>query len=432
MNCNKLTIGIWGFGRVGQAAAVFFKKRGARIIVYDDDPKVLAHLSFLTSPSIHALFDSTDYILPSPGIDIRAYRSIYQGKWLCEVDMLQHHFNKPVIAITGSVGKTTITHMLVSILIHNGLRVVAAGNIGTPMLSIIDQQDELDMVILELSSFQLEYAQIFAPHVAIWTNLYPNHLDRHTTMEDYFTAKYSLLRNQNATQQALVPYQLQHQILQNKPKSAVTFFTSDCPKKEVKEKLFCITDKNEIHNHRTHKIVSTALLQNTFAQNVVIIGAILELLHIDLQALPKIESIEHRLEKIALINGVTFYNDSKSTTPASTLAAIEQLKNKRILLFLGGLSKGLDRTEFIKQLQRFTVQVFCFGKEASQLQKICANFGLTSSYFQTLETAFEQCIRIAQPNDCVLLSPAGSSFDLFTNYEERGNSFKKLVQRLYT
>ncbi len=179
MKLKNSTIGIWGFGRVGKAAASFFHKEGARVIVYDDNKSTSIDTTYLTAPSVQALFNIADYVLPSPGIDIKAYYALYQGRWLCEVDIMKAYCTKPIIAITGSVGKTTTTHLLTHLLQKHGINAVAAGNIGTPMLDMIYQQDSFDLLVLELSSFQLEYAQSFAPDLALWTNLYPNHLDRH-------------------------------------------------------------------------------------------------------------------------------------------------------------------------------------------------------------------------------------------------------------
>ena len=159
-------------------------------------------------------------------------------------------------------------------------------------------------------------------------------------------------------------------------------------------------------------------------------SAALDILGIPYQphaSLVSIASLEHRLEKVAEINGTVFYNDSKSTTPTSTLAAIEQFKDKRILLFLGGLNKGIDREPLIKALTRYTVHVFCFGKEATSIKTLCDSFSIPAHDFANLEDSFHASTQLLHHNDCVLFSPSGSSYDLFRDYQERGNTFKKLV-----
>lgn len=425
MKLQNSTIGIWGFGRVGKAAASFFHHRGARIIIYDDNEVASFDNSYLIAPSIQALFNIADYVLPSPGIDIRSYYALYPKRWLCEVDLMQTYFKKPIIAITGSVGKTTITHLLTHLLQEHGIKAIAAGNIGLPMLEIIDQQDALDMVVLELSSFQLEYAQSFAPSFALWTNLYPNHLDRHGSMENYFMAKLPLVRHQHQHQLALVPLYLRERLTEFK--TNFSFFSTTCDASAT----FCLDNKhNELHHHPSQTAISLdSFPATTFPQNWLVLWATFYLLGIAYQKTTSFAhtTLEHRLEKVAEINGITFYNDSKSTTPTSTLAALEQFKTKHILLFLGGLSKGIDRTPLIQALQSYKIEVFCFGKEAPIIKALCDTFTIPCADFANLEDAFAASTKLFNRDDCILFSPSGSSYDLFKNYEERGAMFKKLV-----
>lgn len=427
MKLKNNTIGIWGFGRVGKAAASFFHHRGARVIIYDDNASQLTNSSYLTAPSIQALFNTVDYVLPSPGIDIRPYYALYPGRWLCEVDLMQAYFKKPIIAITGSVGKTTTTYLLAHLLKQHNIKAIAAGNIGMPMLEIIDQQDVLDMAVLELSSFQLEYAQSFAPHLALWTNLYPNHLDRHESMEGYFTAKLPIVSHQQKNQLALVPSYLREQLITYNFKNNLSFFSKECSASST----FCLDSQyNELHHHPSQTSISLdSFPATTFPQNWLVIWASFYLLNILYQTTSAftIPALEHRLEIVAEINGITFYNDSKSTTPTSTLAALEQFKTKHILLFLGGLSKGIDRTPLIEALQSYKIEVFCFGKEAHIIKALCDTFTIPCRDFANLEDAFAASTKLFNRDDCILFSPSGSSYDLFKNYEERGATFKKLV-----
>ncbi len=400
MNIRQKTIGIWGYGRVGSSAGRLFSQLGATVLVYDFQSSVMDNCPFQVTQSIQDLFAQSEYLLPSPGIDIRAYKNEYEGTWLTELDLFQSLFRKKIIAITGSVGKTTVTHLLTHALKAAGWRVEAAGNIGTPMFDMIEKQNKLDAIVLEVSSFQLEHAQSFAPELAIWTNLYPNHLDRHTTMKNYFLAKYNLLKNQTDAQQAIASLALQSQIEKQQPKSVILFFDSE--------------EKPSVH-------------PSGFAVNWLIVEKALSLLQVTFPDHIEAPSLAHRLEKVAEINGVTFINDSKSTTPSSTLAAIESLEAPRILLFLGGLSKGIDRSKLIKKLRTKSIKIFCFGKESQQLFTICKQHNIAASCHDTLDPAVQECMKTMQLHDIVLFSPAGSSFDEFQNYEERGNVFKKIV-----
>ncbi len=400
MNIRQKTIGIWGYGRVGMSAGRLFSQLGATVLVYDSQPSARDNCPFKAVPSIQELFAQSEYLLPSPGINIQAYKNQYDGIWLTELDVFQSLFRKNIIAITGSVGKTTVTHFLTNTLKAAGWRIEAVGNIGTPMFDMIEKQNELDAIVLELSSFQLEHAQSFAPNLAIWTNLYPNHLDRHTTMEDYFLAKYNILKNQTNAQQAVAPFALQSQIEKQRPKSSILFFNPG--------------EKPSVH-------------PSGFAVNWLIVEKALSLLQIPFPNYIEVSPLAHRLEKVAEINGITFINDSKSTTPSSTLAAIESLQAPRILLLLGGLSKGIDRSDLIKKLRAKSVKVFCFGKESQQLFALCEQYNIAASCHDTLDPAFQACMKTIQLQDIVLFSPGGSSFDEFQNYEERGNRFKKIV-----
>ncbi len=400
MKLKNKTIGIWGYGRVGTAAATLCTDLGAHVIVYDASPEVLKTCPYAGTQSIDQLFAHADYIIPSPGVDITQYKDTYSGIWLSELDLFQSLFHKKIIAITGSIGKTSVTHMLTQALKAAGWRVHAAGNIGTPMLSMIAQQDALDAIVLEVSSFQLEHTQSFAPDLALWTNLYPNHLDRHKTVELYCAAKYQIIAHQTATQQALISTDLYNQIIRYQPKSSLHFFNPT---------------QKPIHH------------PSGFAANWLIIEKALELLHVPFPEALIVEPLEHRLEHITTINGATFINDSKSTTPASTLAAVNALQAPHITLLLGGLSKGIDRTPLIETLATKNITVHCFGKEAVSLFDACKRYNVPATCHKTLESAVQHSLSSICPQDIVLLSPAGSSFDEFTNYEQRGTFFKSLI-----
>ncbi len=398
MKIKNEKIGIWGYGRVGKAAAQLLLKHDARIVVYDSNALALAQCSFKTTQSIEDFFAQTDIILPSPGIDINPYIATYPGKWISELDLFQSFFTKKTIAITGSVGKTSVTHLLTQALKDAGWRVQAGGNIGTPMLSLIETQNDLDAEELELSSYQLEHTQSFAPDLAIWTNLYPNHLDRHTTIEQYFLAKYQILRYQTPKKIALAPLDLEPLIKKKSPQSSLRFFDPS---------------KRPLHH------------PSGFAVNWIIVETALSLLN---ETPTKIRPpfLEHRLETVATVKGATFINDSKSTTPASTLAALNCFKSSKILLLLGGLSKGVDRTDLIKSLSK-NITTVCFGSESKTLFNICKKHSINASCHASTQLAIEYSLTHAHMYDIILFSPSGSSFDEFANYEKRGNLFKKMI-----
>lgn len=399
MKLKNKTVGIWGYGRVGQSAAHFCVQLGANPIVYDSDINSLKNCSYSMVLSIDALLEKSDFIIPSPGIDITPYKERYAQKWLSELDLFQSLFQKKIIAITGSIGKTSITHMLTQTLQAAGWHVKCAGNIGIPMLSMIENQSELDAIVLEVSSFQLEHTRSFAPDLAIWTNFYPNHLDRHNTLEKYFQAKYQIIAHQIASQKALVPIQLKAKIEAQKPQSVVAYFDST-------------------HTPKHHL--------SGFASNWLIIEKTLKTLQVPFPKKIIPTPLEHRLETVCKINDALVINDSKSTTPASTLAAIENQNAPRIVLFLGGLSKGIDRSKLIKALKN-NVEVICFGAESQQLFHLCKKYSIAATQCTTMKDAIAYCMKIIRPKDVILFSPSGSSFDEFDNFEHRGNQFKRIV-----
>lgn len=401
--------GVWGFGIVGKSVAQFLEANGAHVSVYDNK-NVLhegANYQFYQPDKLFSFLEEQSCIVPSPGVDISKHYATYSHKFVSELDLFSFYFKKPVIAITGSVGKTTITRLLGLILERLGYRVLMGGNVGIGMCDLIPLQDNGDYAVLELSSFQLEYAQSFNPHLAIITSLYPNHLDRHKTMEHYRDAKLNILGNNNETL-AVLPYTLAPYVT----------------KPMIEEKI-----------RWTGGILDSRALTLpafTFPQNWDIILKALNLLAInwsDFDALISTLSFsqEHRLEKVAVINKVTYYNDSKSTSPISTLAAIDYCKKYPIRLIIGGLSKGINRFEFIQKIPKNIIFVYTFGQEAEQLAVWSKQENLPVKSFDTLESCMRDVFCDVKAGDVVLFSPGGSSFDLFKNYEERGSIFKNIV-----
>lgn len=444
-NFTHKKIGIWGYGITGKAAVQYLSDQPIKLAVLDKKELSQADQAFLnahhvaqyTQEHVDDFLNQCDYILPSPGIDLRAYQS-YQSKWLNELDIFSSAWHKPIIAITGSVGKTTITHLLSSLLTKSGKIVATGGNIGTPMLDLLAQQPESDVALLEVSSFQLEYTKSFAPTLAIWTNFYPNHLDRHGSEQEYKNAKAKLMAFQNSIHNALMPLALKDFI---NTQSTVHYFANHKPSDELCLSMpkgtsmyyfddnYIMCFKNGIH---VPCIKRSELPELSYEENWLVIFATLDLLTIPMPHVTThdLSLPEHRLEHVATVNSIDFYNDSKSTTPQSTMAAVNRLNKRPILLLLGGMGKGVDRAPLIKELCGTVKKIYCFGKEADQLKALCDTNNIIAESHATLDSAFNACMRDGKSEDQILLSPAGASFDLFANYMERGTYFKKLVNDL--
>ena len=320
-----------------------------------------------------------------------------------------------------------------------GISVRVGGNIGVGMLDLLAEHSNL--FVIELSSFQLEHCIHYAPDIAVITNLYPNHLDRHQTIERYFGAKYTMVTHQRADQIALLPLALIEHCNAIVTKSIRYFFSWDIPlKKQVdqlrpEDKLFFVEDSTIIfqENNARQKIVTiNEIPPISLQENWLILYSILYLMKIPLKVVLDCKHNlllpEDRLEKVTTINEICFYNDSKSTTNQSTMAAVRALQGRPIHLFLGGLSKGVDREPLITYLKDRVVHVYCFGKEANDLYALCVAHDIPSCSSSTLEDAFKRCMQKIHPHDQVLFSPGGASYDLFKDYKERGHVFKQMVQ----
>jgi UDP-N-acetylmuramoylalanine--D-glutamate ligase len=441
-------IGIWGLGIVGKSAIRYFSNKKVTVEVLDKRQPTAQEQEFLDAHNatfygnedLPSFLERNEYILPSCGIDLRPY-SAYNHKWLSELDLFAKECTKPIIAITGSVGKTTVTHLLSHLLIANNKKIFTGGNIGVGLLESIDEANNADVIVLEVSSFQLERCKEFAATLAICTNIYANHLDRHGSLQAYINAKLNIISLQKNGSRALLPLSLFHSIPEEiRASRSLNFFTTQAPTAYDFElmsdfhKLYFLHNATLFMNYQTinSKIYDFVELPFiSYTENVTILAATLHMLGCSLEkfvaTINAQELPEHRLEKIATIKGVDFYNDSKATIPASTLAAIEKIHGKPIVLFLGGVSKGVDRSDFIRQLKDKVRLVYCFGKEAEQLKLFCDSNNIPAIASTTLDEAFIALPPKIQPQDQILFSPAGASFDLFSNYQERGNHFKKLV-----
>ncbi len=490
MNFNNKKIGVWGLGVVGKSVIRYLQKFDCAITVMDrkqpspEDLKFLAEhkTTFIDQQELSNFLEFNTYIIASPGIDTRAYQN-YSHKFIAELDIFYHEFNSlhistplnmseekqvelvmvskqtftsdhpersrrvsggrrpKIIAITGTVGKTSVTHLLSELLSAAGKKVVTGGNIGTGMLDLLSECETADYVVLELSSYQLEYIKNFAPDLAIWTNLYPKHLDRHDTLENYFTAKYNLIKYQTANQQALIPVTLFNQVQEKAPQAQISTFSleKNFANKTV-ETFYTLSANGEIAKINNKRIFEKILVPKklipeiSFVENWLMIAAALDLLGLDAEVIfdhaATLSLPEHRLALVATINTIEFYNDSKSTSimPA-TLAALDKLKDKKIILLLGGIS-DTDRKPYIPQLKNRVEHIICFGREADFLQKQCEQHSIPAIGYQTLEQAFKAAISIAQSGSTILFSPGGPSFDLFTDYKARGERFKELVLQL--
>ena len=424
-------IGIWGFGTVGKSVLSFLSQFNCQISVFDSrtlDPYETLLLqghdaAFVSKDFLPQFLEMNDFIIPSPGINIsKLMETELQEKIITELDLFYAFNTTTTIAITGSAGKTTTVHLLTHILNKLGKKAYAAGNIGIPMLDTLDKsspvvaqglspascsvKDDNNYIVLELSSFQLQHIKTFRPDHAAFLNIYPNHLDHHTDMAEYLQAKGKLFKFQTSNDWAHIPLEYSDLLWDSVTDQKTTWICPDGYEDIIKE-----------------------LSDITAPQNLQIIGSILESLNLPTQNLKNL-CVDYllppdRVELVATHKGISFYNDSKATIPEATINAVQKF-NKPILL-LGGLGKGVDRTPLIKIIKNNVKKIICFGAESKELFDTCTLLNICTSEHATLDAAFFDGVQSLTSGDILLLSPAGSSYDLFKNYHERGNAFKKLV-----
>ncbi len=435
INLKNKKVGIWGFGIVGKSVFAYLQKHTNHIQIMDKikPEKLPEQTTFIqeTSENIIKFLESNDAIITSPGIMLHNYMH-YAQKFLHELDIFAKENKNFTVAITGTVGKTTITSLLAQCTPNS----IAAGNIGNAMLSTLENKTPAT-IILELSSYQLHFTKNFAPDIAIWTNFYPNHLDHHQNEQEYFLAKCNIFKYQTSKHIALLPANLIQKIQRHiTPQAQIYLFENENFKPALSTYPTFFVQQNQLLLHENG--ITTLIFDHfnqlpdiTFAQNWIIIIAGLYLQKIDLNSIaPIIQKLKpepHRLEFVTKLNHVAVYNDSKSTVWQATQSAINKFKDKKIALFLGGISKGTDRTPLIQYLQNKSITIFAFGKEAKILSDLCKNFQIDHHQSNTLQEALKQYQTLESNFEILLFSPAGASFDLFKNYQDRGEQFKKMV-----
>jgi UDP-N-acetylmuramoylalanine--D-glutamate ligase len=437
-------IGIWGFGVVGKSVARFYAAQNYQLKVFDKkvlsdvDQQWMRDQAIYYDPtlSLESFLDQCDIIIPSPGIDLRPYKN-YAHKFKQELDIFYacwraDNCTTPIIAITGTMGKTSVTHLLSECLKSTGKRVATGGNIGTALLDLVPLRFDVDYCVIELSSFQLEYAEHFAPDIALWTNLYPKHLDRHENMRNYLRAKFSIMAHQDETNIAIIPHSLQSMIHDAGLKTcAKILYWSECLLPADVEG-YEVIDRTIVRKdaHGTELIKKSELPSITFFSNWILIIATLDTLGIDYKPLFSHHTFaipEHRGECFAEVHGVKYFDDSKATLFEATLKAIERLEHMPLIVLIGGLSENNNRCSQIPLFKNKVKALVCFGAESEMLAAAAQNEQIPATSHQTLEEAVFYARSIAAQGDGILLSPGGPSYDLFANYHERAEKFRSLV-----
>jgi UDP-N-acetylmuramoylalanine--D-glutamate ligase len=437
-----------GLGKSGVASALFLKSRGAQVTVSDSKPSdqlqeeipLLLDHGIVVETGGHGerTFRGQDLIVVSPGVPVDA-QPLVQARALGEtvigeIELASRFFPGTIVAITGSNGKTTTTTLAGEIATAGGIRTLVGGNIGTPAVSLVAEASLESVVVLEVSSFQLETIQTFRPQIAVVLNITPDHLDRHRTFAAYVDAKARIFENQNPSDFSVLnaddPTCVE---LAQRTKAQVIWFSR---KKEVSRGAYVLDGRimyRDPRNQQEVMLVSEIPLKGAHnVENVlagVCIGRLLDCMSDCIrEAVRNFKAVEHRIEYVATVRGVEYYNDSKATNVDATLKALESFP-ANIHLILGGKDKDSDYTQLNHLLKERVRQVYTIGAAAEKIESQVRE-AVKIVHAETLEKAVKQAAAAAQSGDVVLLAPACASFDQFRNYQHRGQIFKETVRAL--
>jgi UDP-N-acetylmuramoylalanine--D-glutamate ligase len=448
MDVKDKRVLVVGLGKSGVASALFLKERGARVTVSDtkspdqlreEIPVLLDHgITVETGGHGERTFRGQDLIVVSPGVPVDA-PSLVQARAsgepvIGEIELAAQNLPGPIVAITGSNGKTTTTTLAGDILAAGGFPVAVGGNIGTPAISLVEQATPDTVVVLEVSSFQLETIQTFRPKVAVILNVTPDHLDRHRTFQAYVDAKARIFENQQPSDFAVLNEDDPTcQTLGDRTRADVFWFSR---KKEVQRGAHVRNGQIFFRDARGQReIMQVSEIPLKGAHNVenvlagVCAGALMGCEPAQIRkAIQNFKAVEHRLEYVATIKGVEYFNDSKATNVDATIKALESFPSN-IHLILGGKDKGSDYTVLNDLLRQRVKRVYTIGAAAEKIESHIRG-AAEIVHAETLENAIRRASAVAQSGDVVLLAPACASFDQFQSYNHRGRVFKDVVKAL--
>ena len=449
-------ITVVGLGRTGMALARFLKKRGAKVVVTDNaaekdlGPQVqeLRRMDIPLEAGRHRpeTFQEADLIVLSPGVPhtiapvVQAQESgtIVMG----EIELASRFIKEPIVAVTGTNGKTTTTELLGDMLNRSGLKVFVGGNIGNPLIGYVDEGHKADAVVAEISSFKLDTIDRFRAQIAVLLNITIDHLDRYPDFEAYAASKMRLFENQQTDDVAILNSSdpLERSLtkdLKNKklmyPQadatedgalingSRIRFHINDPGPLNISGQGQWSLDLSRIHLRGRHN------LENACAAGLAAFAAGARPESIQ-EALNRFQGGAHRLEYLDTINEIEFYNDSKATNVDAVIRAV-QCFSKPVVLIMGGLDKGSDFTPLRAIMDRHIKNLIVLGSAAGLIVSVLGDLAQTKTAASMAE-AVKQAHQAASAGEIVLLSPGCASFDMYDNYAQRGDDFRQQVLKL--
>ena len=451
MNLQGKKVLVFGSGKSGIGAADLLEQTGATPVIYDGNEKidkeaVLHKIPHHSRTEVYAgklpkeVQDSLDLVVLSPGVptDIPMVRALYeQGLPVWgEVELAYRTGKGRVLAITGTNGKTTTTALLGKIMKDAEDSVFVVGNIGTPYTSKALEMKDNTTTVAEISSFQLETIEEFAPAVSAILNITEDHLNRHHTMEEYIRVKELIVKNQTADNYCVLNYE--DPVLREFGKKIVpktVYFSSERVLEQGiyldGDQIILKTEKKEIPVVHTGDL---KLLGKHNFENVMAAVAMAYYAGVSIDSIRRsiceFTAVEHRIEYVTEKNGVTYYNDSKGTNPDAAIKGIQAM-SRPTLLIGGGYDKGSSYDEWLNAFDGKVRYLVLIGQTRDKIREAAERLGVCPCILcENLEEAVKICAEKAEPGDAVLLSPACASWGQFDNYEQRGDMFKEYVRNL--
>ncbi len=439
---------VLGAGKSGVASAKFLAQRGAIVALHDrkkvgdwtEEARSLKteNIGLMDGQIPSWLLDQIDLVVISPGVPTNTVPARYvnrkDGEVISEVELAFRFLKGKIVGITGSNGKTTTTTLIGELLKNAGIETQVGGNIGTPLITLAETATNKTWTVCELSSFQLETIRDFRPNVAVALNVTPNHLDRYDLFSDYAAAKHRLFMNQTSEDAAIL--NANDEITAswgNGLKAKTTVFSV---KKELDEGLFLrgrelvcraegkekvLTTRDEIFLRGLHNVENVLA---SFAVGLAC-GTSLDSMR---ETVKNFKGVEHRIEFVAEIGGVKFYNDSKATSVDAAQKALEALAEEdgKIVLILGGRGKNAPYAPLADLIKETVRKLVLIGEDAPNIENQLKDFAEITRA-ENMRDAVRKSFESAEKGDAVLLAPACASFDMFKSFEERGNIFKREV-----
>ncbi len=463
MELAQKKIVVVGLGVTGIAVARFLSSRGAAVIATDMASKSdlgskvrefqASDISLELGGHRSETFKKADMIVLSPGVS-HTIKPVLRARErgipvMGEIELASRYIRQPVVAVTGTNGKTTTTELLGDMLKRSGLKVFVGGNIGNPLIDYAGGKQDADVIVAEISSFQLDTIETFKPQVGVLLNITADHLDRYPDFNAYAASKMRLFENQQADDIAVLngsdplvrsltesikSQKLYYGSLNNHEEGALfneesmTFRFKDSSRPGMQFRLppsaFRIPAALDLSSF---KLTGRHNIENACAAGLAALAAGGQPDAIQ-GTLNQYRGSAHRMEYVATIDGVDFYNDSKATNVAAVMRAVECFRQP-VVLIMGGLDKSGNFTELREVVPRHVKKLFVMGQAADLIRTALEDTVATATVI-SMKDAAQQAYQAGSPGDVVLLSPGCASFDMYDNYAQRGNDFKESVAML--